>query len=182
MDPYEALLNVLQDQYRRYDHIEAVDLYKLIYQVSFGAKHSLKDIEAARAGLMEEWRELGKLRKGEALLDQIDPEGLICRVNLRIYRKTGGTPEALWDIFKMSARDHAAEPSKFHDYWKMIIEMAGAHAIPARVEVLHAFWDEMKAGDFPPSHHSVGYIEANAPAYRLVMTQRWLAEMSGQQK
>jgi len=183
MTAYNALLKVLEDQYRRYANIEAVDLYKLVYQLSFGARHSLNDNEAARAGLMEEWRELGKLRKGEALLEQIDPEGVVCRVNLRVYRKTGGTPEALWDIFKLSAIDYVARPSKFPAYWEMIMELAGARAIPARRDALQVCWEGMKARHFPSSHHSEGYTEANAPAYRLVLMQRWLEAMSsGPQK
>ena len=74
MDRYRALLGILRDQSKRHEAIAPADIYKLLYQVNLGPAHGLKDPEAAKSSLWEEWQDPGKRRPGEALLEQIDPE------------------------------------------------------------------------------------------------------------
>jgi len=179
---YDALLGVVQDQYKRYRHIQPVDLYKLVYQVNFGAKHILENVKEAKDRFEEEWHSLGKLRQGEALLEQIDPDGIICRLNLRVYRKMGGTIRTLWTIIMASAEAYAPTPLKFRDDGQMLMQMAESRVISADVNSLRDCWYRMETEGFPAAHHSERYSDANEPAYRLVLTQKWIAEQATPKK
>jgi len=92
MTERDYLLQIIEDQFRRHPGFQVEDLYKIVYQATLGGDHLLRDKVAAERMFREEWENLGKIQKGEFLLEVIDPKGEVLRVNLRVYRKIGGNP------------------------------------------------------------------------------------------
>ena len=169
----EFLLAVIQDQIRRYPKMKPVDLYKLVFQITCGGEHLLQNRKEAKKMLDEEWASLDKVQKGESLLEPIDPLGEVIRVNLRVYRKIGGTPAKLFDTFLRSAKEFKRDEQRLGTYWELLMEMAENGRIPFKKQDLEDLYIEMGRKKFPSAHHSKPYIEHHKPAYRIILKQFW---------
>lgn len=168
-----SLLAIITDQLRRYPKMKPVDLYKLLYQATFGGEHLLESVKDARNSLKEEWDHLDKVQKGEALLEPIDPRGDVLRVNLRLYRKTGGTPEDLFDLFESSSTRFEKDEERLNAYFNICIDAASKGELPFNKQDLEDLYIDMGRQGFPPKHHSKTYAEHHKPAYRIVLKSVW---------
>ncbi len=173
MTAKDALREIIQDQLGRHAGFRIQDLYKLLHQAAFGGGHLLADRSQVLARIREEWQVMERIPKGETLLEIIDPAGEIMRVNLRLYKKTGGTPEEMADLFIQSAKMVQPDRKKLVQTWEAVTEMAKSDQIRLSVDEMEDFWIEMGRKDFPPAHHSDSYIEVNRPAYRIVLKKMW---------
>lgn len=169
----EILASIIIDQMHRYSEFTVQDLYKLFYQASMGNKHLMEDEEKAKEDLESEWRELGKVKSYESLLEVIDPAGLLMRVNLRVYKKTGGQIESLFAIMKTSADQFRINLNMLGCYWNIAGELAGTDQIPLLFSDLTNFWRGIEERGFPEISHSDQYEEIHEPAYRVVMKSLW---------
>jgi len=173
MTEKEILLQIIQDQIRRHPGFYIQDLYKLVHQATCGGSHLLLNPEDAKKNLQEEWDQTERIPKGESLLEVIDPRGEIMRVNIRIYKKIGGTPDHLLRIFKKSIKDFSNDKNRFIATWEMIMDLAEEKEIPFSRTLLEDFLIEKGKMDLPMIHHSDAYIESNRPSYRIVLKQLW---------
>ena len=169
----DSLCQIIQKQIHRYREFNVEDLYKLIYQVTCGGGHLLGDKRLVKEMLREEWEDAGKIRKGETLLEMIDPQGEILRVNIRVYKKIGGSFDRFLNLFIQSAENYKRDERRLILYWQYIMEMVSNNDIPFEKQTLMSFWEGMKQNNFPPVHHSKAYVEANHPLYRIVLKSLW---------
>jgi hypothetical protein len=163
-----AFRRILADQILRYPGMEIQDLYKLIFQASFGSEHAVSDRAAARRRLELELREAGHGPE-EPLVDPISPNGGIVRINLRPYGAAGGDLAALLEAFVRTAREYRGAEATFQRYWGDAERMAAAGLLPFAREALQGFFAEMRAGGFPAVHHSDTYARTYRPAYRVIV-------------
>ena len=169
------LHQLIQDQMRRHEGFGVEDVYKLVYQATCGGEHLLRNRSAAKEQLREEWENTEKIPKGEPLLEVIDPRGEVMRVNLRVYRKIGGTLERLVAVFVRSAVECEKDQKRLVAYWEVLMELAEREEIPFDRGALEDFWIEMGRKGFPAVHHSERYVDANRPSYRVVLKRLWMA-------
>jgi hypothetical protein len=169
----DLLNKIIQDQLRRYSGFQIRDLYKLIYQICLGGHHLMTNPTMAKKALLEEWKTLDKVNKGEPMLEIIDPLGEVMRVNLRVYRKIGGTPESLFRIMKESVSHFIVSRDRFIRYWDKVMYLSEKEEILFSHGDLEDFWIDMGRKDFPAIHHSDSYTERNRPAYRVILKSYW---------
>jgi len=177
MDPQTLLeqtefVRIIDQQLRIHTSYQATDFYKLIHQMACGPSH-VSDYNEARLTLEKEWKTLGRVQKGEMLLEMIGPGADIMRVNLRLYRKTGGSVEALFPVFRQSAESCTGDPGKITLYWDWLLQLADEEELPVSKEDLAEFGNEMRELNYPAVHHSDEYVEANDPSYRVVLKNFW---------
>lgn len=165
----DSLCQIVKNQIKRYREFHVEDLYKLVYQATCGGEHLLKDKRLAKEILHEEWEEAEKILKRETLLEMIDPCGEIMRVNIRIYKKIGGSFVHLFDIFRRSGEKYVKDEKRLALYWQYVLDMASKGDIPFEKEMLKSFWDSVERRGFQPVHHSKAYVEVNHPSYRVVL-------------
>jgi hypothetical protein len=67
-----------------------------------------------------------------------------------------------------TARVRAPDPDKLAKFCGCLGDLADAGGIPSTREQVDAFMSEIAAQGYPVVHHSPGYREAYAPAYRVV--------------
>jgi hypothetical protein len=169
LPPEEAAFRrLLTAQVSRYPRLEIQDLYKLIFQASFGSEHAVGDFEAARRRLMCELHELPSGPE-EPTADPISPDGRIVRVNLRPYLANGGDPAALLEAFVRTGREYRGAGATLRRYWRYAERMATAGPLAFAPEALRGFFAEIQAAGFPAVHHSPAYTTAYRPAYRVVL-------------
>ena len=169
----DYLLQIIQDQLRRRSGFKVEDIYKMVYQATCGGDHLLSNKSKAKKMLREEWDTLDKIQKGEPLLEVIDPLGQVLRVNLRVYRKIGGAPKKMFDVFVQSAKEFKKDQRRLIRYWQIIMEMVEKGEILFSRDVLEDFLIDVGKKDFPVVHHSESYTDANRPAYRVVLKDLW---------
>jgi hypothetical protein len=163
-----AFRRLLTAQVLRYPQVEIQDLYKLIFQASFGSEHAVGDFEVARRRLMCELHELPPGSE-EPMADSISPDGRIVRVNLRPYLANGGDPAALLEAFVRTGREYRGAGATLRRYWRYAERMATAGLIAFAPEALQRFFAKIQAAGFPAVHHSPEYTTAYRPAYRVVL-------------
>ena len=167
------LQHIIQDQLHRHSGFKVDDLYKLMYQATCGGEHFLTNKSKARKNLIEEWESMERIPKGETLLEIIDPRGEIMRVNLRVYKKIGGTVQKIFEYFIRSVEAFKKDQDRLVRYWEAIMEMAKKETIPFSRGILEDFYIDVGRKGFPAIHHSESYLDANRPSYRLVLKGLW---------
>jgi hypothetical protein len=173
MTEREMLLQIIQDQIRRHPGFYIRDLYKMVYQATCGGSHLLLNSDEVKKNLQKEWDQTERIPKGESLLEVIDPRCEVMRVNIRIYKKIGGTPVHLLRIFKQSVKSFPKDKNRFIATWEMAMDLAEDSEIPFSRSLLEDFLIEQGKNDLPAVHHSDQYIESNRPSYRIVLKKLW---------
>ena len=169
----EILLQIILEQIRRHQGFYIQDLYKMLYQASCGGRHLLMDPVESKKKLLEEWDSSERIPKGEPLLEVIDPRGEVIRVNIRIYKKTGGKLDELFKAFQQSAMNFPDDKDRFIGLWGVAMELAENREIPFSKVLMEDFLIDQGKLDLPMIHHSDPYIDANRPSYRVVLKQYW---------
>ena len=173
MDERANLLDVLEDQLNRHQKFGIADLYKLVHQTTFGGKHLAMDRDQAMQQLLEEWLPEIRIPAGANMLEIIDPRGDVMRVNIRIFKKTGGSPQDLIECFQKSIQAFTPDPNRFETYWQWIMAWCRDAELPFPVDAMDDYYIQQGREGFPAVHHSDAYVEANRPAYRVVLKSLW---------
>lgn len=160
------LQKILEDQFRKYRNVQVQDVYKLLYQGTFGPEHAVN--EKSGENLYEEF-EKAKLNKTESILERISPSFLIYRVNIRPYKFFGGSKEMLFEWFHESSKIKEVGTQGFLAFWAMFKKInKEENYFPAKE--LENFENKYIIGKkkLPVMSHSKQYKKANDPSYRVV--------------
>jgi hypothetical protein len=163
-----AFRRLLTAQVLRHPRLEIQDLYKLIFQASFGSEHAVGNLEVARRWLMHEVHELTHGPE-EPMADPISPDGRIVRINLRPYLANSGDLATLLEAFVRTGREYRGADATLQRYWRYAEHMAAAGLLAFAREALQGFFAKMQVEGFPAVHHSTMYTTAYRPAYRVVL-------------
>jgi len=163
---------IVLDHFSRYPELQIEDLYKLTHQAALGSEHAVKDIESVRQWLLRELNHL-PVASPEPLVDYITPDHSIARIHLQPYIAAGGEPEKLLQAFVRTANEFRGSFDVLKQYWISIEALAQGGKLPFPPEHLRKMIHQMKASGFPAIHHSIKYVEAYHPSYRVV-AQRFL--------
>ncbi|MBQ7359556.1 MAG: hypothetical protein IJW63_05630 [Lachnospiraceae bacterium] len=155
----------VKQQMNMHPSMEPQDMYKLCYQVAFGAEHMLLDEERA-------WRYL------QAEFEQVKPdlhwplvewlsEG-VARVNLSTYKAKGLPLELLFELFVEGARGFDGSEEELDLCIGIVTEMAANGELGFQKQEWQAFCEGRPLG---PVHHSQNYKLKEEPAYRVIRGQ-----------
>jgi hypothetical protein len=186
-----SLAAVLDWHRRCYPLLQGRDIYKLIHQGVFGPGHMIASAAAARRALATECRsQNGECRmqnsEEEGLLEPIDPERILVRVNLRPLQKEerraksegrnrnqseGDATDVEWlaEALVESARRVKGDPEQMKRRLTAAVGWCRTD-FPLRAVELARIAVEAGAAGFPALHHSPAYKRAYAPAYRVVLS------------
>lgn len=168
MAPEEAAFRrILCNQLRRYPLLAVQDLYKLVFQASFGSEHAVADPLTAQRWLAHELAETADGPE-EPLVDPISPDEQVVRVHLRPYVASEKDPSGLLEAFLRTAHTYRGSESTFHRLWAYADSMTMAGLLPFARTTLQQFFVDMQRQGFPAVHHSTAFAAAYRPAYRVV--------------
>jgi len=159
----------LREHLRAHPAAGAQDAYKLLHQSVFGPGHLIPDREAAARYLQGEWAQMGETLPEEPMLEILADEPALVRVNLRPYRDSGGSREALVDALVASAEGVVGEPATFADCLEAAVAVLREERGEAAAEELRGLAERAAGQGYPAVHHSEAYREAYSPAYRVVL-------------
>ena len=157
------------EQARGDPEIRIADAYKWLFHATRGGEHAVASEFAVRKWLETEWATLGPPQPDEPLWTPLAADGRIGRLNLRPYRARGGAPEPLLAAFLAGAKAFDADPARFRRVWRALgRELENRPVGHLTADEWRRFDREMRARDYPASHHSPEYEQARSPAYRVL--------------
>ena len=170
----EAVVRLVREQGRLHRNLGIQDVYKLLFQGVMGVGHILEDRERAWRALENEFEGLDASEfLGEPLLERISADGGVVRLNLRPFKRLGLSLERLFEVMLRSAERIGADKDRCVRVWKRLIELVKAGKSDFDYTRLIEFDGVVRAGGYPPVHHSRAYAKANKPAYRVVQKKAY---------
>ena len=163
------------EQARSEPELRVEDAYKWLFHATRGGEHAVENEFAVRKRLENEWATLGPPHPGEPLWVPLTADGRIGRLNLRPYRAQGGAPEPLHAAFLASAQAFDAAPARFRRAWCALgLELKKQPVGHLTADEWRRFDRDMRARDYPASHHSPEFEQARHPAYRVLTREQAL--------
>ena len=153
---------LLLEHYRRYPKLEADDVFKYLYQSSFGCEHMVSDEERVLGYIRREYE---SLTDQPTLTDKLD--GAYTRVHLSALRG-GLTPETLARLFCLSAKKEQDGKSALESKLSAVRELIKEGLLPLDVNDFDKKLADWREADYPALHHSETFRAEYHPAYRVI--------------
>lgn len=155
--------NLIMEHYHTYPDLQIQDLFKFLFQSSFGCEHLLTDSSATVDYIQKEaadcYPHIGEL------IEPLDRE--YCRVHLD-YLKKGLNAETFGKLFFLSAKSNKCGKKVLEEKLSVMKELIKEGLLPFSEEKANeaiAKWCEL---GYPACHHSEQFRNAYHPAYRLL--------------
>jgi len=159
------LQRILEAQFKMHKDVKVQDMYKLLYQGTFGSEHMLN--EKSREIFYEEF-EKAEPNKEEIMIERISPTFFLYRLNIRPYKFYNGEKETLFEWFYESSKIKEGRVQDFLTFWNVFkgINQEKNYFLPKEIQDFEKKYIEQK--QIPVMHHSEQYKKANNPSYRVV--------------
>jgi len=166
MNRNETTRKLLLEHIRRYPELQIEDVFKFLYQSSFGCEHMVSSEEYAISKIESEFCEVAK--NSSACIEALD--GNYSRVPLK-YMDNGLSAETLGKLFSMSAKK---EPSSFFDLeekLKITEQLISQGLLPFSLNDFSASLDIWRHSSYPSLHHSEQFRKLYSPSYRVISNE-----------
>ena len=150
--------------WNNYPKLQLQDVFKALYQSTFGCGHLITDPSAAAEYIRKE--AAACVDHGELFVEPLD--GDYCRVHLACLRH-GVTAETLARLFTLSAEVPTGKKEDLEQKLAVLLEMTASGDLPFDPEQTEREIAAWREAGFPPLHHSEVFRKAYSPAYRVVL-------------
>ncbi len=152
---------LLIGHFEKYPDLQIQDVFKFIYQSSFGCEHMVSSLEKATDYIKNEYE------KGvpESKIEELD--GDYCRVPLSLIGK-GLKKETLGKIFFLSAKKEENGQEKLIEKLNIVRNLILENKLPFNIADFDKAVEKWKENGYPAIHHSEQFRNKYKPAYRLV--------------
>ena len=149
--------------YRKYNSIMPEDIFKYIFQSSFGCEHMMSSPELAINYIKREMATA--YVHADTLTEELDGE--YSRVYLS-WLKRGLTPETLGKLFVLSAKVEPDGNAALEKKLQIARELVAEGVIPISLPEFDKAYEEWHSLNYPAIHHSEKFRLEYAPAYRVI--------------
>ena len=164
MEKREETKAALISHYKRYPKAQLQDLFKYVYQSSFGCEHLISSPEAVEAYIKAE----AETCVSEGIEEMVEPlDGDYCRVHLG-YLKEGLCSSTLAQFFYLSAGHVEEGKERLEEKLSALAEAVEDGLLPFEKETVAEAIVKWREAGYPACHHSEAFRTAYAPAYRLI--------------
>ncbi|MBI4880363.1 MAG: hypothetical protein HY812_11995 [Planctomycetes bacterium] len=171
--PPTHLEALMREQSELYPLMTERDLYKLIRQATLGPSHVfMGDDSELDIGLDEEIAQLEDApSEGVEVIEILDPQANLARVNLRPYLLSGGRAQDLARAVARTAHVFRGDEAAFHASLKAAVEIVPRLVVSFTAKDLAACIEDMEKKGYPAGVHSERYALTYEPAYRIVLLE-----------
>lgn len=163
MKQSESTRNLLIKHCQQYPLLQIRDIFKFIYQSSFGCEHMVSSLENATDYIRKESQYCSE--KNENLIDVLD--GAYSRVHLS-YLKRGLSTQTLGKLFFISAKKEPNGKTETEDKLNIAKELVCEGALPFSLCEFEKAVGEWQAVGYAAIHHSDTFRANYNPSYRVV--------------
>ena len=163
MKQSEKTRYLLIEHFKKHPLLQIQDIFKYLYQSSFGCEHMLSSLETVTDNIRKE-KESASVSYG-ALADELDGE--YCRVHL-YYLEHGLSIQTLGKLFITSAKKEPDGLSELENKLNIAKELISEKALPFSLEEFEKAVEKWRTLGFQPIHHSDTFRENYKPSYRVI--------------
>ena len=163
MEKREETKAVLVRHYKQYPKLQIQDLFKYIYQSSFGCEHLISSPEAVEGYIRKEAESAPSVNG--AFAESLDGE--FCRVHLDCIR-AGLCTDTLAKLFFLSAGHVEDGKERLEEKISALREAVEEGLLPFDKETVSVALHKWCEAGYPACHHSEEFRKEYAPAYRLI--------------
>lgn len=163
MEKREETKAALVRHCKKYPKLQIQDLFKYIYQSSFGCEHMISSPEAVEDFISKEAEQCESV--AEEMIEPLDGE--YCRVHLDCVRE-GLCASTLAKLFFLSAEHVEEGRERLLEKLSVLLETVEEGLLPFEKEAVIEALEEWREAGYPACHHSEEFRAAYAPAYRLI--------------
>lgn len=163
MDNRETTRKLITEHCKNYPGLTLQDLFKFLYQSSFGCEHLLGNRVDVAEYLEAEYKSGGK--RSDNKIEPLD--GGYSRVHLGVMRD-GLSAATFGTLFFLSAKHEDGAVAALREKLKITQEMILAEELPFSEIEFTAIANIWKKRGFPPLHHSEKFRSLYHPSYRLI--------------
>jgi len=163
METKDCTRNLLIEHYKKYPDMQIQDIFKFLFQSSFGCEHLIADPSATTDYIRREAAECHP-HIGE-FIEPLDGE--YCRVHLD-YLKKGLSAETFGKLFFLSAKSNINGKAILEEKLSVLTELITEGLLPfckEKADEEIKKWHEL---GYPACHHSEQFRNAYHPAYRVI--------------
>ena len=160
---FKETKQIILNHCERYPKIQPYDIFKLLYQSTFGCGHMVSSVETAVDYIKEEVREMK--HKSDILVEKLD--GSYSRVYLE-YLDTGLSAETLGKLFYLSSLNSREEKEVLEERLLAACQLADSGELPFSAEEFGMALEKWKNDGYPAVHHSEEFRGKYLPAYRVI--------------
>jgi uridine kinase len=164
MEKKEATAAFILEHCSRYPQLQLQDLFKALYQSTFGCGHLVNDPSAAAAYIDEEASACVKT-KG-SLIEPLDGE--YYRVHLAHLSENGLKPSTLAKLFVLSAEKPSESLADLEKRLNTLLLLTKQGRLSFSYDDTLKATTEWRENGFPARHHSEVFRNSYAPAYRVL--------------
>lgn len=159
----EKTYNSLVEHIEKYPSLLAEDLFKFIFQSSFGCEHLLSSESTALERIRSEYETVDRTERGrvEAL------DGDYARVHLSVLND-GLLPETLARLFCLSAKTEETGEVALCEKIDVLCTLAKDGVLPFSTEELCDKLEWWRERGYPAVHHSESFRASYRPSYRVI--------------
>ena len=147
---------------KRYPKLQTQDLFKFIFQSSFGCEHLLASPERATSYIQAEYEQNPS---APHLIEDLD--GNYSRVHLGILNK-GMTATTFGLLFCLSAKKEEEGTTLLNKKIEACSMLINEEKLPILKEEYYAMLTEWKNAGFPAIRHSQAFRDNYSPSYRVI--------------
>lgn len=136
------------------------DIFKYIYQSTFGCEHLAVDYNTVLQGINTELSSLADRLSPQCFIEDLD--GSYCRIDLAYVQKRMLSPTTLAKLFCLSAKKEKGTVENLE------IKLSTAKDLVQDAESFEKAAAEWKNSGYPAVRHTDTYRKAYSPAYRVI--------------
>ena len=161
-------MKYLLSHLKSYPAAHAEDVYKFIFQSVFGPAHLIRDKEKFYKLLLQEWNDTSKVDRMEPMIEKLGEFTSLARLNIRPFRKGGGSVDEICEICINSVNSAANDLDKFESETQRAINLLHETGSEDLSTDLNNFFEKMRTQNFPAVHHSDLFRNKYRPSYRVI--------------
>ncbi len=163
MEQIEKTKSLLINHCKTYPKAQLQDIFKYIYQSSFGCEHMVTDLDSVTQRIEEEYKIINKGTCG--CTEELD--GAFCRVPLSVLN-TGISADTLGKLFFLSAEKKGEGMTALLEKLDVARELITQKKLPFDLESFDSALSKWKDEGYPAIHHSDTFREEYSPSYRVI--------------
>ena len=167
MDQKMKTKECLVEQFRMYPDMQVQDVFKYLFQSSFGCEHMAASLERAVGYIEKEYKE-GNFAAEDMTVNALD--GAYGRVPLGVM-KSGICAATFAKLFTLSAKKEEEGREALENKLSVARRLAEEGGIPVPVAEFDEAVSAWKEAGYPAIHHSDKFRELYHPAYRVLANE-----------
>ncbi len=151
---------------QNYPKLQIQDIFKFLYQSSFGCEHLVSDPETVTNYIQKEYESISGYK--QPVVEQLD--GAYCRVPLS-YLKHGLSAHTLGKLFLASAKKESKGKEDLIQKLKVAKELVYEKRLPFSQDEYEKAMKEWEMKGYPAVRHSDVFRGAYQPSYRVIANE-----------